>query len=276
MKNQKQKRTSFTFEEAKDEYERRIIYQSGKYEGIPLQNNTRLVKRGEETYVVKLHRTDVVTYHPDKITLRMGGWDTRTTRDRINTYTPGDFRVYRRRGVTYVSGPGETTYDGNNSKVFDDGMTLTYTGEIIEGAADSEKAKAKRKLDRDVREYIRTFEDAIIDGEIGKPSAGDCWICRMGEGEEADVVHLLRHIDEEYFVPTLLMKAAKYRKQKSQYSSEDPEEYASRVVSYVTADCERKRDLYSHQAKYALQKYFRRHKPDMLEYYRMEQDLEIA
>lgn len=91
-----------TYEEAEREYESRIKYQSGKYEGVGLENNTRLVKRGED-YAVKLHSTDVVTIHPDgTYTLRTGGWKTRTTKDRINKYAP--VRIHQEDYVWYVSG----------------------------------------------------------------------------------------------------------------------------------------------------------------------------
>jgi hypothetical protein len=65
-----------------------------------LQNNTYLVQRGED-YAVRLHNTDVVTIHADgTYTLNTGGWETVTTKDRINGYGPA--RVYSHRGVWAV------------------------------------------------------------------------------------------------------------------------------------------------------------------------------
>lgn len=56
--------------------------------GKPVQNHTRLFKRGED-YAVRLHSTDVVTVHPDgTYTLNAGGWYTVTTKERINSYGP--------------------------------------------------------------------------------------------------------------------------------------------------------------------------------------------
>lgn len=76
------------YAEAKEMYEGRIGYQSGKYEGVRLENNTRLVKCGE-SFAVKLHRTDVVTLHPDGSSeIKTGGWQTVTTKSRINKYSP--------------------------------------------------------------------------------------------------------------------------------------------------------------------------------------------
>jgi hypothetical protein len=61
-----------------------------------LKNNTYLYPRGED-YAVRLHYTDVVTIHADgTYTLNSGGWDTPTTKDRINAYSPA--RVASERG----------------------------------------------------------------------------------------------------------------------------------------------------------------------------------
>ncbi len=66
----------------------------------PIANNTRLEMRGNtygDDIAVRLHGTDVVTYHADgTITLNTGGYWTVTTRDRINRFVPGNIpRVFR-------------------------------------------------------------------------------------------------------------------------------------------------------------------------------------
>lgn len=49
-------------------------------------NNTRLEQFGADIQVV-LHGTPVVTYHPDgSVTLKSGGWETVTTKQRINAF----------------------------------------------------------------------------------------------------------------------------------------------------------------------------------------------
>ena len=49
------------------------------------------------SYTLMLHRTNIVTFHPDgSITLNTGGWDTVTTRSWINAALKGTgFRVFR-------------------------------------------------------------------------------------------------------------------------------------------------------------------------------------
>lgn len=56
--------------------------------GKPLQSNIRLYQRGDD-YAIRHYSTDTVTIHKDgTYTLRTGGWETRQTRDGIETYAP--------------------------------------------------------------------------------------------------------------------------------------------------------------------------------------------
>jgi hypothetical protein len=58
-----------------------------------LRHNTYLYPSGPDAYAVRFHSTDVVTIHRDGTwTLRTGGWETVTTKARINDYSPA--RVY--------------------------------------------------------------------------------------------------------------------------------------------------------------------------------------
>lgn len=69
----------------------------------PLQNNTYAVRRGENCIAVQLHSTDILTFYRDgRVSFNTGGWETVTTKDRINTYAPGGWRVYSERGHWYL------------------------------------------------------------------------------------------------------------------------------------------------------------------------------
>jgi len=95
------------YPQAKADYQSRIAYQSGKYEGVALENNTRLVQRehhGIECYAVKLHNTDVVTLFPSRLTmLKTNGWKTLTTKHRINKYHDGP-QIYQEDYIWYIDG----------------------------------------------------------------------------------------------------------------------------------------------------------------------------
>lgn len=67
-----------------------------------IANNTWLERRGENAIAVRLHGTDVVTFHDDgSVQFSTGGWNTSTTRARLNAYAPAGVRLYTRRGVLY-------------------------------------------------------------------------------------------------------------------------------------------------------------------------------
>ena len=85
------------------------------------------------TVAVRYHRTDVCTLHPDgTVTLRTGGWQTVTTKRRINQAlrcfgVPA--LVYQRRHDWYVAP------FGGDGVEFCDGMRLRVNGHGVECAA---------------------------------------------------------------------------------------------------------------------------------------------
>jgi hypothetical protein len=171
-------------------------------------NNTYLERRGQDAIAVKLHRTDVVTFYRDgRVQLNTGGWQTVTTKDRFNTFSP--IRVYADKGVWYAS-------DGERTVVYEDGLTTDVTGHLPEGGPSPDEL---RKLRKCVVKFTKTFVEKFKRGEIEKPGPGDCWFCSMFDraGDMRTVNdHLLHHIGyasdeygqtETYYVPSLLYNA---------------------------------------------------------------------
>lgn len=67
-----------------------------------LENNTYLIRLQSGTLAVKLHDTNVVKLYPNgDITLNSGGWQTLTTKNRMNKYSP--VRVLQVRGKWLAS-----------------------------------------------------------------------------------------------------------------------------------------------------------------------------
>jgi hypothetical protein len=63
-----------------------------------LENNTYL-ERHDDSIAVRLHGTDVLAFYRDGgIGIDTGGWNTVTTRDRMNRYLPNPWRVGSERG----------------------------------------------------------------------------------------------------------------------------------------------------------------------------------
>jgi len=66
-----------------------------------LTNNTYLERDGKDI-CVRLHRTNILRFKPDgRIIVVTGGWETVTTKDRINRYLPGNYRISQHSHVWY-------------------------------------------------------------------------------------------------------------------------------------------------------------------------------
>jgi hypothetical protein len=174
----------------------------------PIENNTRVNRRGEDI-AVTLHDTDVVTYHTDgSVTLDSGGWLTVTTKDRMNRYLGDRGRVYSDRGKWFIYQCGDKVAR------FFDGITIAADGTILnppDPALEVRKAEAEKKMRKRIDTFVDGYMKLLADG-MPVPSGGDCWGCSMFErGGIADNGHLLDHLTENYYVPTLLWNAMKER-----------------------------------------------------------------
>jgi hypothetical protein len=84
-------------------------------------------------------------------------------------------------------------------------------------AKNTKKVKPSIKLQKQISVYCNGFIKALRDGKVPAPSGADCWHCYMQNettqqswGESVkDADHLITHMDEEYYVPSLLFNAAK-------------------------------------------------------------------
>jgi len=186
----------------------------------PIANNTRLERRGD--YVaIRLHATDVATIYPDdSITLHDGGWLTVTTKDRMN-------RALGMRPVHIGSDRGRWfIYNRTWEKVcrYFDGIRISWSGEILNPRTESLEERlvlAEEKMRKSIDRYIEGYFAAMEEGKMPLPSGGDCWDCSMivsdgpdkgkplGDVKEGD--HLLSHIKERYYVPSLLWNAVRAR-----------------------------------------------------------------
>lgn len=171
--------------------------------GKPLDNNTRIFQRGDDIAIQFWH-TDILTFKKNgDIVLDSGGWKTMTTKARISDYSP--CQIFQHRGVWTVHFNGEKA-------LFKDGMVLKANGKIV-GAAPPAAEKAEIKLRKRVSVYAKAFVDALYAGKVGAPSLGDCFCCLATKTVGGEPVrssdHILGHLDESYFVPSLLANALK-------------------------------------------------------------------
>lgn len=144
------------------DYESADLYLGNKHDR-PLENNTRVNRRGPDI-AITLHSTDVVTYHrDDSVTLDTGWWLTVTTKDRINGYLGIDhIKVYSDRGrwAVYKFGtdgewrrfPDHPEWDYQESRDerigwYFDGIRIAANGTIL-NPIDDVTAKAQPRAHR--------------------------------------------------------------------------------------------------------------------------------
>lgn len=171
-----------------------------------LANNTYAERRDNGAIAIRLHATDVVTFHPDgTIVANSGGWKTHTTKERLNDYLPA--RIWQKAGRWFVGSNGSTIE-------FADGLTFHPDGKVTGGKPQSD-ADAEKALQKRIAKYCTDLHAAL---PLPMPSAGDCWYCQMREVETGkplgecvkDCGHLEAHMDENYFVPSLVWRALEH------------------------------------------------------------------
>jgi hypothetical protein len=58
------------------------------------------------------------------------------------------------------------------------------------------------------KDYAKDYIDALNAGTIGLPSNGYCWYClELGTDMESSQDHLLSHVNEKYYAPSLIWDA---------------------------------------------------------------------
>jgi hypothetical protein len=187
-------------------------YLQGK-KSRPYAHNTRItidsLNLGHEVITVTYHDNPVVNLFPDgTITYSSCGWNTSTTKERINWFLPDGFYLYQENSVWYIS--QGLRWDNNSGKryIFADGLAIKNGTVYNDAPEDTTKGTIKA-----IKKYVDGYIKALLNNEVENPSGGDCWYCLMKD-ENGNTMggndHILSHFEESYFVPSLLMNAYKF------------------------------------------------------------------
>lgn len=225
-------------------------------------NNTYLERRGDDI-AVRLHQTDVVTFHADgTATLDTGGWLTMTTKERINRYLPAGIRLESNRGRWFLIHRGHSEYDveGNYLRYvpsdipavpYSDDIVLDLaTLDVIEGAPAPEQVKAEDDENtatrKAIEKYLRkTTPEQIVTAFAN--SSGDCFFCQFGGDLATSRDHLLGHLEEHYVMLSLARNAITERGfMRPDY-----------ILSLILADAQR--GEVDHFYRDSVRKYLRKH-----------------
>lgn len=132
-----------------------------------LENNTYLERQeGSDAIRLRLHSTDILTFYKSGIiVVNTGGWNTVTTRARLNAYLPRPWGVHAERGATILNGN-----DISPSVVLSNHATIQPNGKI-KGGADVKSFRARiREQDNEtsrenarLRYWIRKARGLVYD-----------------------------------------------------------------------------------------------------------------
>ena len=176
--------------------------------------NTYIERVSDSCIAVRLHATRIAEFHSDnRIVLFARGYQTVTTKDRMNHFLPKNFAIWQKNNQWFI---GES-WDASKSTPFFDGITLVPNGKghkILNPQKDSE-VQDNKKLLKKIKAFVKGYLDDFFAGKVPAPSGGDCWNCYMQDersgktlGElSQDKDHLLGHFREKYYVPSLLTRA---------------------------------------------------------------------
>jgi hypothetical protein len=131
----------------------------------------------------------------------------------------------------------------------------------IRGTVQAALLRKQRRVDL----YVNGFVTDLFNGKLGRPGGGDCFYCQMmvrtvsgGKGDEKSLGeatnntdHILSHIEENYFVPSLLVRAC---------AAYPLSRYATSMVHGILNQTEPSlalRDVVEKEVRLSLQKYIR-------------------
>ena len=98
----------------------------GRKDSRKIAHNTYLERLDAETIGVRLHRTYVVRFNVNgTLSLDSGGWQTVTTKERMNRYLPAGFRLYQQDYQWFVSSPNERDF------LYEDGLVIETRSGVV-------------------------------------------------------------------------------------------------------------------------------------------------
>ncbi len=184
-----------------------------------IANNTYLERRGEDI-ALRLHQTDVVTFHTDgTATFDTGGWFSMTTKSRMNDALPRGIVLSSIKGRWFFTYPGH--WDGDTlvpserkAVPYADGIRLDLsTLTVVGGEVPAEQVKAEDDANTAMRKAVNTYIRKTTPEDIVRAfdnAGSDCVICRW-PGRETEADHLRQHVEEQYVMVTLLHNAVTAR-----------------------------------------------------------------
>lgn len=173
-----------------------------------LGNNTYSYRIGNKR-IIRFHLTDIIIQENNTVIFNTSNWKTITTKQRLNDFCPIGFRFTQEKNTWYVFYNGEK-YD------FFDGMKFDLYNKKPIGFSPfigvSPLFKHKNKQLKAINKFVNSYLDLLYSGKMELPSGGDCLICNIERSNDCPIhaSHLKSHIEEDYFVPSLIWATLRF------------------------------------------------------------------
>ncbi|MAG25779.1 hypothetical protein CMI47_09395 [Candidatus Pacearchaeota archaeon] len=161
--------------------------------GRPLDGKGTRLMEHPEGFSIRYHDTDVVIIKPrNRWVVHTGGWDTPTTRQRINEYSPAN--VFAEKGLTWLQARGRNPDEGWGADIprymMEDGsFTVNSRGRVLGAGKPWTRAEIK-EIDRVQKRMRKDFSSQVVmTPEFGGTGylpprlqdPGYCYQCRDGK-----------------------------------------------------------------------------------------------
>lgn len=184
-----------------------------------IANNTVQYKNDKGETVIRLHQTDIIVCHKNgSVTLNSGGWQTVTTKERMNTYLKAySLSVHQVKHKWVVMKWDGETYRYSHIAPFVDGIVVRKDSTVAKKYMDKANVKSRRddKVEKQINTYLKQVKQNLAEGKY-LPSRGDCFFCSMHTQEGIalgdatnDNGHIISHLEEKYVPGSLLWNAVK-------------------------------------------------------------------
>lgn len=142
---------------------------------------------------IRLHSTDILTFKKNEFVIDTGGWNTHTTRNRLNQHLPSPWRVYTKKARAYLTN-GEIDVEFNK------------TVKVVNGKPRADVTMAaNNKLFMAIDKYMKAWKEKGL--PTVEESGGDPWVFTEGK---IDKHIMLDWVKSKYVFRKLYYMALKY------------------------------------------------------------------
>lgn len=160
---------------------------------------------GEIYLDVRYHGNKIATIFSNKITLNPCGWFTPTTQERLCWFTSlHHMNISQVNFVWYLYQQG----DWNNPLGIVNGPFTIHQDGTVTGLDPISNGEIRKRMIKRIKQFARSYIKDLAAGNIESPGPGDCFYCHLDFPNTFD--HLESHMDESYFVPSLIVNAIDY------------------------------------------------------------------